>query len=86
MEIAPPLFAPLVDGIERYHANFHGRRKSSANFLRHGYESDFVVEVAKGDPRGRSQPKREPMYSQYNSSASQDNHWKAHVMEILFPY
>ena len=23
-EIAPPLFARLEDGIERYHANFHG--------------------------------------------------------------
>jgi hypothetical protein len=33
---APPLFAPLEDDIERYHANFHGRIQSSANFLRHG--------------------------------------------------
>ena len=41
LEIAPPLFAQLEDGIERYHANFRNPIQSSANFLRHGYESDF---------------------------------------------
>jgi hypothetical protein len=47
LENAPPLFAQLEDDIERYHANFHGRIQSSANFLRQVHESDFVVEVAK---------------------------------------
>ena len=41
LEFAPPLFAQLDDGIERYYANFQVWIQSSANFLRHGYESDF---------------------------------------------
>ena len=41
LENAPPLFAQLEDDIERYHANFHGRIQSSANFLRQVHESDF---------------------------------------------
>ena len=62
MEIAPPLLAPLEDGIERYYAIFQGRIQSSANFLRHGLRrGDFVVEV--GPPRGRSQPKRDLLSS-----------------------
>ena len=41
LEIAPPLFAQLEDGIEGYYANFHGPIQSAANFLRRGFGGDF---------------------------------------------
>ena len=98
LENAPPLFAQLEDDIERYHANFHGQIQSSANFLRQVHESDFCgwsgqveIRVAQKPPKKRSKErevKSEERSTQpiSKSSASQDNHWKAHLMEIIFPY
>ena len=60
MENASPLFAQLEDDIERYHANFHVRIQSSANFLRQVHESDFCawLKWPSGDPRGTEATKK----------------------------